>query len=195
MAIEPRLRQIEAEDLPQLRDWRNDPRLRHSFREHRLLNMLNQRDWWERVSRDNRTEMFGIEAPLLQPGWTLVGVCGLCYISWVNRTAEVSIYIGPDYWRRGLAARTLRLLATKAFGEFNLQRLWAEIHGFNVSSVKLFEAAGYVLEGTLRRHIFIQGQYHDSFMYGLLREEAGQDEKRTPDRQTTGVGTPDNHHM
>ncbi|MBU2177402.1 MAG: GNAT family N-acetyltransferase [Gammaproteobacteria bacterium] len=161
------LRSLEFEDLPQLRDWRNDDRLRHAFREHRLLNLLHQREWWERVSHDDRHEMFGI-----MRGPDLVGVCGLCYIQWVNRTAEISIYVDPEFWEQGIAARVLQLLADRGFGEFGLERLWAEIHGFNERSIRLFEAAGYVHEGTSRSHIFKNGRRWDCQLYGLLREEA-----------------------
>ena len=83
-----KLRAIEASDLPQLRDWRNDDRIRHTFREHRLLNMINQQDWLTWVSKNPSVEMFGIQ----QEG-ALVGVCGLCSIHWVNLAAEVSIYV------------------------------------------------------------------------------------------------------
>lgn len=161
--MQVRFRQLDVEDLPQLRDWRNDDRLRATTREYRLLNMVNQDDWFDYISRSREVEMFGIEVD-----GTLVGVCGLCYINWVYRTAEVSLHVAPAYQGRGIAAQTLGLLQQKAFEEFNLHRLWAEIYEFNKVSIALFEKCSYVLEGRLREHVFKRGKYHDSLMYGLV---------------------------
>jgi len=153
------LRALEPEDLPQLRDWRNDEELRPTFREHRLLNMINQHDWLEHVSRSYKVEMFGIEVE------GLVGVCGLCNINWVNRTAEISIYVVGF---PGIAAQALDLLIDKAFKEFNLHRLWAEVYEFNTANIELFEGSGFQLEGMLHEHVFKQGKYHNCLMYGLV---------------------------
>lgn len=164
--MQVRLRQIEEWDLEQLRDWRNDASLRPSCREYRLLNMLNQRDWFEFISRSHKVEMFGIE--YLDE---LVGVCGLCNIDWVNRSAEVSFYIAPEYQDLGLAFVALVHLRRKAFEEFNLHRLWAEVYEFHTTKIALLEQRGYTLEGKLRAAVFKKGRYHDSLMYGLLKEE------------------------
>jgi len=169
--MEVRLRQLEEEDLAQLRDWRNDDRLRHGFREYRLLNMANQRDWFSHISRSREVEMFGIELEVISkiPTRKLVGVCGLCNINWVNRAAEVSLYIVPE--RPGVSELALELLRQKAFEEFGLRRLWAEVYDFRAVSIARLERCGYVLEGRMREHVFKQGKYHDSLIYGLLREE------------------------
>lgn len=155
-----RFRAIEEADLAQLRDWRNDYGLCSTSREYRLLNMINQYDWLEYVSRSREVEMFGIEAD-----GTLVGVCGLCNINWVNRAAEVTIYAEDTE----AAAQALRLLQRKAFEEFNLHRLWAEVYEFHEMKITLLEDGGFVQEGRLRKHVFGRGKYHDSLMYGLLR--------------------------
>lgn len=159
-----KLRAIEESDLTQLRDWRNDDRLRHYFRGSRLLNMVNQHDWLGHISSSPEVEMFGIEADEV-----LVGTCGLCYINWVYRTAEVSVYVAPHLWVTGIAIQALRLLQRKAFEEFNLHRLWTEVYEFHLAKITLLEQYGFVLEGRLREHTFKSGRYYDSLMYGLLR--------------------------
>lgn len=157
-----KLRVLEEDDLLQLRDWRNDDRLRCSCREYRLLNMINQRDWFDYISRSPKVEMFGIEHE-----GTLVGVCGLCNIDWVNRNAEVSIYTQEA----DVAAEALDLLEGKAFEEFNLHRLWVEVYSSHAEKIALLEEGGYTLEGKMRQHVFKQGRYYGSLIYGLLRGE------------------------
>lgn len=158
------LRALEEQDLSRLRDWRNANWLRPFVREYRLLNMVHQRDWFDRVSRSHEVEMFGVDF-----FGGLIGVCGLCNINWVNKTAEVSLYIAPAHQSKGYATQVLGLLRQKAFEELNLHRLWAEIFSSNHVSVQLFEKCGYVLEGRMTEHVFKAGQYHDSLIYGLVR--------------------------
>lgn len=168
---ELRFRSIEKEDLELLRDWRNKPEIRAWTREYRLLNMLNQNDWFENMSRNRNNEMFLIEI-FLNRSWVPIGVCGLCYIDWLNRNAEVSLYIGDGSFRGlGLGKRILKLLEEKAFKEFNLHKLWAEVYSGNGVSVKLFEKAGYIMEGRLKEQVFKNGGYQDSLFFSLYRDD------------------------
>lgn len=169
-----RLREIEVYDLEQLKNWRNSPVIRRRTREYRLLNMEDQRKWFKRVSEDRNTAMFGIEVST-DRFWILVGVCGLCSIDWIGRKAEVSIYIGnEDYRHRGVGTKVLMLLENKAFDEYNLRKLYAEVYSNNYIGEELFEKCGYVKEGILQEHVFKDGCYLDSTMYALSRE--GEDE-------------------
>ena len=88
------LRAIEESDLSQLLLWRNQPNYRRFFREYRELSQTNQRNWFDsKVLNDKSTEMFSIVD--INTG-ELLGACGLCYIDWINRNADFSIYIGKD---------------------------------------------------------------------------------------------------
>jgi len=177
-----RLRAIEEADLPQLLRWRNDDQPRHTFREYRLLNMINQRDWLDHISRSREVEMFGIELAfeggvstvghsitVTVGGWQLIGICGLCNINWVNRTAEVSLYIARQY--QGVVPPALGLLRQKAFGEFNLHRLWTETYDFRVGRIAILEHCGYAREGAMREHVFKHGKYRDSIIHGMVNNE------------------------
>lgn len=169
-----RLRAVERSDLPQLLEWRNAPQLRRFFRERHELGMDDQLAWFEGVSgqrgRPRDTLMFAIQS--VADG-ELVGACGLCRIDWISATAELSLYIGAGlaYVDEQLAPAACRILITHAFDELNLKRLWVEVYAFDRVKAALLEALGFVLEGTLREHLFHGGAYHDSLMYGLLRDE------------------------
>ena len=88
------LRAIEKEDLPQLMQWRNKPTLRKYFRETNEINSINQEKWFDMVNNKNSIhKMFSI---VKSDTNELMGACGLCYIDWVNRSADFSIYLGYD---------------------------------------------------------------------------------------------------
>jgi RimJ/RimL family protein N-acetyltransferase len=167
------LRALERADLPQLLEWRNAPQLRQFFRERHELGMDDQLVWFERVSgqrgRPRDTVMFAIERLAERD---LVGACGLCYIDWISATAELSLYIGAKlaYVDDSLAPEACRILIGHAFDELNLRRLCVEVFAFDRAKATLLETLGFVLEGTLREHRFHAGVYHDSLMYGLLRD-------------------------
>jgi RimJ/RimL family protein N-acetyltransferase len=169
------LRAIEREDLPQLLAWRNEPTLRRFFRERRELSMEDHTAWFQRtVAGPGRadTRMFAIEE---RSGGELVGACGLCYIDWVDATAELSLYIGRDsvYVDGLLAPDAARVLMAHAFVDLDLRRLWVEVYAYDTLKAQLLRALGFSLEGTLREHRFHAGARHDSLFFGLLRSGQG----------------------
>jgi len=145
--------------------------------------MENQKDWFKQISRDKDNIMFGVElwkewedtlsCSTVIPHypinfWKLIGVCGLCYIDWVSGTAEISFYIDSEYQDTEVEFDAFALLIDKARLEFNLNRLWAENYAFYTHGIQVLKEAGFVLEGTMRKHVYKQGQYHDSLLYGKL---------------------------
>src|SRR6185437_13277040 len=91
-------RALEEEDLPKLRDWRNSKHVKRTTREYRLLNMFNQKLWFESLHKHRPPQdiMFGI----INKKNSLIGVCGLTYIDWKNRHAEISIYLEGMNWQQ-----------------------------------------------------------------------------------------------
>ena len=168
------LRALERDDLPQLQKWRNREEFRRYFREYRELSMENQSDWFDRlVIQDHQTLMFGI---VDNESGKLAGATGLCYIDWVNRNADLSLYIGwknlyIDTEPEGYAWACLNLLCTYAFNTVNLHKLWTEIYSFDKPKHILYENYGLKRDAILRDNCFCDGQYHDSYIYSLLAHE------------------------
>ena len=170
--LELSLQPLDEVDLRQLAMWRNTDEIRHRCREYRLLTMVNQRDWFEAVSRDRTIEMFVITETQKNGYKHRIGVCGLTSINWKDRRAEVSIYIGDrSYRHKGVATWALERLSEIAFGEYGLHRLYAEIYDFNGPSMCLFSKCGYKQEGTMRDAVWGRGMWWDSHIYGLLAGE------------------------
>jgi RimJ/RimL family protein N-acetyltransferase len=161
------LRAIERDDLRQLMDWRNRPDFRRHFREHREIGMESQQAWFERMSADLATLMFAI---VDRGDGRLLGASGLCFIDWVNRNCDLSLYIGDDgvYIDDRYAPDAARTTLAYAFGELGMHRIWVEIYDFDTPKQKLLEVLGFQLEGRHREHHFAEGRYHDSLFYGLL---------------------------
>lgn len=164
------LRAIERDDLQQLLEWRNRPSLRRCFREHRELSMEQQLRWYERVVEGDDTRMFAI---VDSADGRLLGAGGLCYIDWVNRTCDLSIYIGADglYIDDRYAPDAAELMLDYGFGTLDLHRVWVEIYDFDEVKARFLESLGFKLEGRHREHHYDGHRRHDSLFYGLLRHE------------------------
>lgn len=165
------LRAVEATDLEPLLAWRNRPEFRRYFREYRELNRSQQQAWFEsRVNGDPCTRMFAIQE--LASG-RLLGACGLCYIDWVNRSADFSIYLGADdlYIDERLAPDAALTLIGYGFDELGLNRLWSEIYDFDTAKRAFFDRLGFALDGRHRRTHWAEGAWHDSLFYSLLASD------------------------
>ena len=90
-------RSLEKNDLGLLKDWRNSENMGKTAREFRLLNMINQENWFENLhlTVPPKDIMFGV----IQKN-KLIGVTGLTYIDWKNKHAEISIYFTLKNWHQ-----------------------------------------------------------------------------------------------
>jgi RimJ/RimL family protein N-acetyltransferase len=166
------LRAIEDKDLQTLLEWRNDPQLRKHFREYRELNSTQQNDWFmSKVNNDPGTRMFSI---VDLESTQLLGACGLCYIDWVNRSADFSIYLGKDasYIDEKYAPDAASVLINYAFSELALHRLWSEIYAFDQKKIAFFNSLDFKLDGTHRETHWSNGQWHDSLFFSKLASKS-----------------------
>ncbi len=160
---------VELDDLTALKKWRNNPEFRKHFREFRELNDAMQEMWFEnKVVRDPSTLMFAVRK---RDDHTLIGCCGLAYINWVHRHADLSLYIG---WEeayiddQGYAEETCRLLLAYAFREICLNKVWTEIYEFDHKKKALYDSLGFQQDGLLRQNYFYDGRWWDSRILSLL---------------------------
>jgi RimJ/RimL family protein N-acetyltransferase len=165
------LRSIEKSDLPQLLEWRNKPEYRRYFREYREINAESQNRWFEsKVLNDASTRMFAIED---LSNKNLLGACGLCYIDWINRNADFSIYIGAQdlYVDDKFAIDASLIMIKYGFEELNLHRLWAEIYDIDKPKQKMFDQLGFKLDGIHRQTHWMEGKWCNSLFYSFLENE------------------------
>ncbi|QKJ24483.1 GNAT family N-acetyltransferase [Poseidonibacter lekithochrous] len=162
------LRALEKEDLPQLKNWRNNPSQRKFFREVNELNDFNQNKWFESICDKNSiNKMFAI---IKLDTNEIIGVCGLCYIDWVNRSADFSIYIGYEdlYIDEVFAIEAAELMRTYGFEILNLHRLWAEIYSIDEKKKVFFDSLGFKLDGELKETYWFENKWHNSLYYSYL---------------------------
>ena len=166
------LRAVEEEDLKRLQEWRNNAKFRRHFREHRELNMRQQQVWFEeKVVKDDSTLMFSVRR---NEDDELMGCCGLVYINWVHRNADLSLYIGwEDVYidTQGYADESVNLLLDYGFRVLGLHKIWTELYEFDEKKKKLFDRFGFRQDGVLRQNYWSDGKWWDSIILSILAQE------------------------
>jgi RimJ/RimL family protein N-acetyltransferase len=65
-----------------------------------------------------------------------------------------------------------------AFGDYGLERVWAQVLADNDAALRAQGAAGFRREGYLRNHLFKAGSFHDVVILGVLANEWNENRER-----------------
>ena len=109
-------------------------------------------------------------------GITLKGedhVVGSCMFSWHphHRYAEIGYELARAYWNQGIITEALRAILSFGFETRNLHRVEAEVLLGNVASMRVLQKLGFQEEGVLRERVFVNDQFYDVKLFGLLKRE------------------------
>jgi len=152
---------------PVAREWRNLPGIMRTCRQHRLISKESQEEWMDRQRQDQTTYMLGIEIH-----GQIRGQCGLTSITGLpHATAEYSLLIDPNYWKKGYGTEALKLLITHGFMDLGIETIWGEIFEFNAAGRRVAEKVGFEIEGKLRNRYYKEGRRIDSFMVSMTRDQ------------------------
>lgn len=81
----------------------------------------------------------------------------------------ISFDLIPNYWHKGYMAEALEIIALYIFASLEVNRIEAEVMLDNEASCKLLEKTGFVKEGVLHEWMYFNGQFHDMYMYSMLK--------------------------
>ena len=101
-----------------------------------------------------------------------MGWCG--YHTWYiqHDRAELGYELYHESDRgKGYMSELMPYVIEYGFKDMNLNRIEAMVGPTNIPSLKLLEASGFVKEGQMRSHYLRDGEYQDSLVFSLLRNE------------------------
>jgi RimJ/RimL family protein N-acetyltransferase len=131
------------------------------------------REFVERVMAhqwDAQRKEFELAVTLREEG-PLIGGCGLSVTDQFHRGGMLGYCFSHDFWGQGYATEAARALLRFGFKELALHRVYATCDVLNVASARVLEKIGMQREGRLREHMWIKGQWRDSFLYAILERE------------------------
>lgn len=88
-----------------------------------------------------------------------------------SSTANFRTLIGSEGRNRGLGSEATRLLVDYAFSHLPLHRIDLEVYAFNPRAQRVYEKAGFVVEGRRREALEYDGERVDAIIMGLLRRD------------------------
>ena len=99
---------------------------------------------------------------------------GLVALPWVfedTQSAFLMYWIAPENQGNGYASEATELLLDYVFRECGFHKIAAYVHKRNDASAGLLESLGFQREGTLRREVFVDGEWTDQYRYAILADE------------------------
>ncbi|MFI9251582.1 GNAT family N-acetyltransferase [Streptomyces sp. NPDC053069] len=87
------------------------------------------------------------------------------------RSCTFRTLIGPRGRGRGIGTEATRLIVGHGFGQLGLHRIQLEVYGHNARARRVYEKAGFVVEG-VRREVRLQdGAWADEVIMSILDRE------------------------
>ncbi|MDX2283372.1 MAG: GNAT family protein [Bacteroidia bacterium] len=134
--------------------------------------MQSEAQFQQFILNSRKRHADGQELPcvLVEQG-RLAGRIGLYRIDSQHQTAEIGYWLGTAFQGRGIATRACRALAAYAFGGLGLNRIEIRCGTGNLRSQAVPERLGFAREGLLRQAEWLHGEFHDLYLYAMLRSQ------------------------
>lgn len=165
------LRKITLDDVDDLFEFSSDPDVSRYMR-------------WETNEAKEETMAF-VRAVIQGYGngtsgdWAIVHkkhkkVIGTCaFVSWSNehQKAEIGFILHQGYWGQGFALEAVTTFITYGSEVLKLNRIEGHCDPENIGSEKVMRKAGMTFEGVLRKNERIKGEFSDTKIFSILKEE------------------------
>lgn len=168
VSIRPR----EAEDAEFYHRNVNDPAVRRLLRNTTPKNRRAIDEEFEEQGEEGEYDGYGfVICREDDDGPTPVGSVGIWRVDHVNANAWLGAWIDPSFHGEAFAPRGTALVVAFAFEDLGLNRVQTGVFEPNEPSQRVMEKLGFEREGVQREAQHVDGEFVDSYLYGLLRSE------------------------
>jgi len=102
----------------------------------------------------------------------LVGEIKLHSVNAQDQRASMAIAIyDRNMLGMGVGTAAIQLLLRHAFCELKLHRIGIRVLAYNDRAIRSYAKCGFIVEGRERETAFVDGEWHDDLMMGLLSTE------------------------
>lgn len=163
---------IRHEDMLSIMEWRND-QIRY-LRQSHPLTKEQQEKYYQTVLVPSFSEAkpSQILVSFLYKG-ECIGYGGIVHIDGISKRGEVSFLVetkrslDPEQYRKDFT-HFLELVKRMAFSDLHFHRLHGETFDIRPLHIEILESQGFVREGRLKEHIFVDGHYVDAIIHGCI---------------------------
>ncbi|WP_085524038.1 GNAT family N-acetyltransferase [Tuberibacillus sp. Marseille-P3662] len=166
------LRKLSLNDLDDIFEFSSDPEVAH----HMTWEINKSKD--ETLNHFIKIVIDGYEkgqsaewALVLKESHKVIGTCS--FVDWSNehKKAELGYVLNKNYWGHGFASEAIKALIRYGFEVIHLNRIEGGCDTDNIGSEKVMLKVGMTFEGTLRQNEFIKGEFRDTKVFSILRED------------------------
>lgn len=105
-----------------------------------------------------------------------LGMIGMPRIDKVNKKAELGYWLKEEAQGKGIIRRCMPKILSHAFRQMDINRLELIIGVENVKSRATAIHSGFKEEGILRDYFYLNGKFHDAYVFSMLSREASEEE-------------------
>ena len=142
-----------------------------------FLSILNKQYTYSQLGRfpisdpkdnDDKNLILGVVITVGAKDKKLIGRVSLENIDYINRAAELKIFIFDEFRSKGYGKSVCELIISHGFTQLGLNRIYAGTLETNLGFQKLAMSLGFEQEGVRKSAVFKDGKFVDVIEYGLL---------------------------
>ena len=163
------IREYSNEYLDQVYEYRSDPRIYGHYSKKQ-----NSKEELKEYLKKNITEFdkedgYSVFVVLLNE--KVIGEVAISYWDHNNEKNRIGFAIKPEYQQQGYGYEAVSAVVEYMFDTMHRNRIQAEHEYDNGASRALLKKLGFREEGHLRQTEYRDGEWIDSYCYGILRED------------------------
>lgn len=157
------IRPVHPEDAAQLHAIVSDPRVARTLVRLPSMELAEMHAWMEKWHVD-RHRLVAVQ------NGAVVGGANLTQASnpRMRHSGRMGMFVHADHWRQGVGKALVTAVVDLADNWLDLRRLQLEVFTDNEAAVRLYEQAGFTVEGIGRQAVFGGGRFHDEYVMARL---------------------------
>ncbi len=84
-------------------------------------------------------------------------------------TAEIGYWLSENHWSKGIMTDAVKQMVQYTFTNFSIQKLYAPVFEYNISSMRVLEKAGFHQEAILKKAAIKNGRVIDLHYFSLIK--------------------------
>ena len=164
------LRELEKKDLCIINKWHDNPEaIALLGASHCFVNLNIDEKWFDNyiINRGNV-----VCCTITDDTDECLGLVSLTGVDFWNRSAEFHIMIGDmENQNKGIGSFAINSMLHHAFYNMNLHRVTLSVLETSERARHVYEKIGFVYEGCKRKSYFKNGEYVNTLIYSILKDE------------------------
>lgn len=158
------LRVIEKEDIPLIVEWQNSLEVQGDYQFFPQMSKAEMEKEIEKLSSDPLWKLFVIEKKDGSKVGSIVHYPAA-------RLVEIGYSLIPSERGKGYCSEAVQMMLDYLFLSKDIVRVQAHTNVKNMASQRVLQKTGFKKEGVVRKNNFVRGEWTDSCLFSILREE------------------------